>query len=259
MIASATADHYARTLAAVLRQVAHRLHLLVDSSVAIITASTGLGRSRATSPIERRTSIGLVRMGVTLITMAMSTMARNCPPAVCRSGGSFRHRPPDALRDREQDWRAPPVSSLRSPTIALVGNASGREGRLQKLIFPEGLSFDGESLGTPATALIFSALRLETVERVGLVEQLRGNWNSVVAKLSEILGLGSACSGEICSASLSSPPAEVGYTPNDDKLPPGLSLPMQSGEHQGSIGPSRQAEGDSFEEHKKSRYNQVKP
>jgi site-specific DNA recombinase len=41
--------------------------------------------------------------------------------------------------------------------------------RLQKLIFPEGVSFDGEALRTPVTALIFSTLRPETIDREGLV------------------------------------------------------------------------------------------
>lgn len=45
--------------------------------------------------------------------------------------------------------------------------------RLQKLIFPEGVSFDGEAhgeaLGTPVTALIFSALGSEMTENAGLV------------------------------------------------------------------------------------------
>ena len=41
--------------------------------------------------------------------------------------------------------------------------------RLQKLIFPEGVAFDGESLRTPLTALIFSSLRGENTTREGLV------------------------------------------------------------------------------------------
>ncbi|MFL6202707.1 MAG: zinc ribbon domain-containing protein [Thermoanaerobaculia bacterium] len=45
--------------------------------------------------------------------------------------------------------------------------------RLQKLIFPEGVSFDGEAhgeaLGTPVTALIFSALGSKMTENAGLV------------------------------------------------------------------------------------------
>lgn len=45
--------------------------------------------------------------------------------------------------------------------------------RLQKLIFPEGVTFDGEAheeaLGTPVTALIFSALGQEKIEKAGLV------------------------------------------------------------------------------------------
>jgi hypothetical protein len=45
--------------------------------------------------------------------------------------------------------------------------------RLQKLIFPEGVSFDGEAhgaaLGTPVTALIFSVLDPEMTEKAGLV------------------------------------------------------------------------------------------
>lgn len=41
--------------------------------------------------------------------------------------------------------------------------------RLQKLIFPEGLTFDGEALGTPVTALLFSSLGPETINLEGLV------------------------------------------------------------------------------------------
>jgi hypothetical protein len=45
--------------------------------------------------------------------------------------------------------------------------------RLQKLIFPEGVSFDGEAHGealvTPVTALIFSVLGPEMTEKAGLV------------------------------------------------------------------------------------------
>ncbi len=41
--------------------------------------------------------------------------------------------------------------------------------RLQKLIFPEGVTFDGEALGTPATALLFSRLGPETINLEGLV------------------------------------------------------------------------------------------
>ena len=45
--------------------------------------------------------------------------------------------------------------------------------RLQKLIFPEGVSFDGgaheEALGTPVTALIFSALGSEMTGNASLV------------------------------------------------------------------------------------------
>jgi hypothetical protein len=40
---------------------------------------------------------------------------------------------------------------------------------LQKLIFPEGVSFDGEALRTPVTALIFSVLRPETIDRERMV------------------------------------------------------------------------------------------
>ncbi len=41
--------------------------------------------------------------------------------------------------------------------------------RLQKLIFPRGVSFDGEALGTPVTALIFSVLGQEMTEKERLV------------------------------------------------------------------------------------------
>ena len=41
--------------------------------------------------------------------------------------------------------------------------------RLQKLIFPEGVTYDGESLGTPLTALIFSVLGPERTTREALV------------------------------------------------------------------------------------------
>ena len=50
---------------------------------------------------------------------------------------------------------------------------SDQKRRLQKLIFPEGVSFDGEAhgeaLGTPVTALIFSVLGPEMTEKAGLV------------------------------------------------------------------------------------------
>jgi hypothetical protein len=41
--------------------------------------------------------------------------------------------------------------------------------RLQKLIFPQGLTFDGEALGTPITGLIFSDLGLGKAPGEGLV------------------------------------------------------------------------------------------
>ena len=43
--------------------------------------------------------------------------------------------------------------------------------RLQALIFPEGVTFDGEALGTPATALIFRLLGQDQEDRVKMVEQ----------------------------------------------------------------------------------------
>ncbi len=43
--------------------------------------------------------------------------------------------------------------------------------RLQTLIFPEGLTFDGKALGTPVTAFIFSLLGTDQTEEVNLVEQ----------------------------------------------------------------------------------------
>lgn len=42
--------------------------------------------------------------------------------------------------------------------------------RLQTLIFPQGLTFDGEALGTPVTALFFSLLGANQTEEVKLVE-----------------------------------------------------------------------------------------
>ncbi len=43
--------------------------------------------------------------------------------------------------------------------------------RLQRLVFPEGVSFNGEALGTPVIAMLFSMLREETVVEVKMVEQ----------------------------------------------------------------------------------------
>ena len=43
--------------------------------------------------------------------------------------------------------------------------------RLQTLIFPEGVTFDGEALGTPVTSLLFSYLGAIEAGREGLVAQ----------------------------------------------------------------------------------------
>jgi hypothetical protein len=62
--------------------------------------------------------------------------------------------------------------------------------RLQKLIFPEGVSFDGEAhgeaLGTPVAALIFSVLGPEMTAGEHLVDQLRLGWKSIIAWLREV-------------------------------------------------------------------------
>src|SRR5262249_7579596 len=46
-----------------------------------------------------------------------------------------------------------------------------RKRRLQALIFPEGITFDGEVLGTPVTTFIYRMLGAETGDEVSLVEQ----------------------------------------------------------------------------------------
>lgn len=46
---------------------------------------------------------------------------------------------------------------------------SDQKRRLQKLIFPEGVTLDGETLRTPVTALIFSVLGPEMTAGEGLV------------------------------------------------------------------------------------------
>ena len=67
--------------------------------------------------------------------------------------------------------------------------------RFQKLIFPEGLTFDGEAIGTPATALLFSALGPEMTAGERLVAQTVGSsntkWdsNTLFAWLHEVAAL----------------------------------------------------------------------
>ena len=48
------------------------------------------------------------------------------------------------------------------------------------------LTFDGESIRTPLTALTFSGLGPEKAPREGLVDQLREGWNSLLDWLREV-------------------------------------------------------------------------
>jgi hypothetical protein len=64
------------------------------------------------------------------------------------------------------------ASHLLTRTSALWEAAdASQKRRLQTLVFPEGLTFDGNALGTPATALIFRLLGPEMRGEVNLVEQ----------------------------------------------------------------------------------------
>lgn len=61
--------------------------------------------------------------------------------------------------------------SLLTNTSKLWTLASApRKRRLQTLIFPEGITFDGKELGTPVTAFIYSLLGAEGRDEVNLVE-----------------------------------------------------------------------------------------
>lgn len=66
------------------------------------------------------------------------------------------------------------ASHLLTRTSALWEAAdASQKRRLQTLVFPESLTFDGNALGTPATASIFRLLGPETSGEVKLVEQKR--------------------------------------------------------------------------------------
>lgn len=61
---------------------------------------------------------------------------------------------------------------LLTSTSKVWGVASApRKRLLQTLVFPEGVTFDGKGLGTPATSIVFSLLGAETCNLEDLVEQ----------------------------------------------------------------------------------------
>lgn len=63
---------------------------------------------------------------------------------------------------------------------------------LQALIFPKGLTFDGEALGTPETAFIFRVLDPGEAGVEELVDQLRTSWNPLVSWLRDVQAWGLA-------------------------------------------------------------------
>jgi hypothetical protein len=58
--------------------------------------------------------------------------------------------------------------------------------RFQRVLFPEGVTFDGERFGTPATCLAFGYLREVSRGKVSLASQSTPSWNQIITWLKEM-------------------------------------------------------------------------
>lgn len=93
----------------------------------------------------------------------------------------------DALEDLDLEAALGFASHVLTRTSTLWEAATpDQKRRLQTLILPEGVTFNGKALGTPATALIFRLLSPNRTGKAELVDQLRGSWNSLVLWLREV-------------------------------------------------------------------------
>jgi len=77
----------------------------------------------------------------------------------------------NAISDASQFWRDGSVDQKQ---------------RFQRILFPEGLTFDGENFGTAATCLAFSYLREVSQCNVSLASQSIPSWNQIIAWLREM-------------------------------------------------------------------------
>ncbi len=76
------------------------------------------------------------------------------------------------LEDLDLEAALSHAKSLLTSTSTLWKTVPApKKRRLQPLIFPAGVTYDGKALGTPATAFVFSLLSPETTMKVDLVEQ----------------------------------------------------------------------------------------
>lgn len=74
---------------------------------------------------------------------------------------------------------------LTGLSAAWCAVGSDRKRQLQRLIWPQGATFDGEELGTPVTVSIFSLLGQRNREGKEMVEQISDSWNSLTEWLED--------------------------------------------------------------------------